>query len=355
MEYDYDLHDHHSLQQAKEKYAKKGLCGLINLGNKCYLNSIIQCLSNTLKLSDYILSNEYKKDKPSVRDNFVLSYINLISHIWQNNELLRPKSFIDTLGKRIIKYNSFQQQDSHECLLYILDLLHKGLSYEIEVVIEGQIRNETDRLMKSSLESWKKFYEKEYSFIIDTFNGLFYTKINCQHCDFSEDVFEPFNSLSIEIPLDNKEKSINIYDCLSRHLGETEIISTWNCEKCKKRGCKKTTRIWSLPNYLIIHFKRFTNTNTKITRPVDFPLDDLNLTKFFETEKKDPNNYLYSLYGVNYHSGGVNSGHYWSCCKNLDKNWYLYNDGHVSKFNNVNDMLTKDAYVLFYYRKFIRK
>ena len=120
----------------------------------------------------------------------ILSYLNLLINIWDTNQVLKPKSFVENLSKFINKYFTLEQQDSHECLMYILDLLHSGLCYEIEVDIKGDIQNENDSLMKQSLEQWKGFYEKKYSFIVETFNGMFYNKINCNNCTFSENVFE---------------------------------------------------------------------------------------------------------------------------------------------------------------------
>ena len=55
----YDFYMHHELVLPKEQYNRKGLTGLCNLGNKCFINSIFQCLSNTLKLTDYFLSRKY--------------------------------------------------------------------------------------------------------------------------------------------------------------------------------------------------------------------------------------------------------------------------------------------------------
>ena len=248
---------------------------------------------------------------------------------------------------RNILFRGFQQQDSHECLMYILDLLHRGLSYEIDVKIKGEVKDEKDDLMKASLISWKQFYEKGYSCIIENFHGLYYNIVKCKNCDFRENVFEPYNCLSIDINSDE------LNECLTQYFTEYHI-DTWNCSKCKGVGCSKECKIWSMPNYLIIHLKRFKQENnrfSKIDHLVKFPLEDLNLTQHMPTSKGDPNNYIYSLYAVNYHSGALNSGHYWACCKNLDGKWYMLNDGHVS---NAQEVMTKDAYMLFYYRKFIK-
>jgi ubiquitin carboxyl-terminal hydrolase 8 len=357
IHYEYDFHKQHDLSLKKTEYVNKGLSGLVNLGNKCFLNSILQCLSNTLKLTDYFLSCKYKEDDPDNLNKqrkeyyIVISYINLMINIWEKNQTLKPKSFVENISKFVKKYFTLQQQDSHECLIYILDLLHKGLSYEIEVDIKGEIKNDTDCLMKESLEQWKKFHQNEYSFIIETFNGLFYNKINCNNCKFSENIFEPFNCISLNIP--NKGTS-TLDTCLQNYFNNSENINSWNCEKCNKKGCSKSIKSWSFPNYLIIHFKRFTNDGQKIQTHIDFPIDDLDLTDYISKDKNDPNNYIYSLYAINYHSGNADSGHYWSSCKNLDKSWYLFNDANVSKFNNSNNLLTKDGYILFYSRKMIK-
>ena len=354
IDYQYDLHSHHELVLSKSKYKGNGLTGLVNLGNKCFMNSVIQCLSNTLKMTDYFLSTKYKDDDPEQLNKrrkeyyLIISYTNLLVNIWENNQILKPRSFVENLSKFVGKYFTLEQQDSHECLMYILDILHKGLSYEIDINIVGNVQNESDVLMKQSLEQWKNFYEKSYSFIIETFNGMYYNKINCNNCEFKENIFEPFNCLSLNI----NENTTNLNDCLHNYFDNTEMIDTWSCEKCSKKGCSKTVNAWTFPNYIIIHFKRFTNDNKKINTHIDFPIEDLNLSTYIDPLKQDPNNYIYSLYAVNYHSGTSKSGHYWSACRNLDNSWYLFNDTNVSKFHD-NNILTKDAYMLFYYRKMI--
>lgn len=356
--YEYDLHKNHQLVLDKSKYVSKGLTGFVNLGNKCFMNSILQCLCNTLKLTDYLLSAQYKKDDPDQLNKrkkeyyIVLSYLNLLINVWDSNQLLKPKTFIENMSKFVSKYYTLEQQDSHECLLYILDLLHTGLSYEIDVDIKGTVQSHSDQLMKESLEQWKIFYQNNYSFIIETFGGMTYNKISCSHCDVTQNVFEPYNCISLPVPEENSTSTLK--SCFDQYFNTVENVNTWNCESCKEVGCSKTTKSWTFPNYLIVHLKRFDNNGNKINTQIDFTKDDLDLTKYISPDKGDPNNYIYSLYAVNYHSGNTKSGHYWSVCKNLDNNWYLFNDGDVSKFKNSN-ILTKDAYILFYYRKYINK
>lgn len=357
MSYEYDYHYHHELILDKSKYRSKGLTGLTNLGNKCFMNSVLQCLSNTLKLTDYFLSCKYKQDDPDQLNKrkkeyyLILSYLNLIINAWDVNQVLKPKSFVENISKFVPKYFNLDQQDSHECLMYILEFMHKALSYEIDIEIMGSVENDRDLLMKQSLEQWGKFYESSYSTIIETFNGMFYNRIDCNGCNVRENVFEPFNCISLNVP---QTGSSTLDECLQMYFNNEECIPSWKCEKCNANGCTKTTKTWSLPNYLIIHLKRFTNNGSKIHTHIDFPTEDLNLTQYIAKEREDPNNYIYSLYAVNYHSGTSKGGHYWSACKNLDKNWYLYNDSDVTKLSNTS-VLTKEAYILFYYRKYIKQ
>jgi len=353
--YTYDFYTHHELTLKKEVFMKKGLCGLINQGNTCFLNSILQCLSHTLKLTDYFLSGKLKEDSPyeNKRRNeyyLVLSYITLLNNIWETNQVLRPKSFFENLAKFVRKYFTLEQQDSHECLVYILDILHRGMSYEIEVNIKGEPQNQSDVLIKKSLEQWKCFYKDNYSYIIEVFNGMFYNNIQCKNCDYKDIVFEPFNCISIDIP---NCTSSTLSHCLESYFNTNELIKSWKCEQCKKEGCLKNINLWSLPNYIIIHFKRFTNTGQKIETFIDFPIDDLDLTQFISKDKNDTNNYIYSCYAINYHNGDLNGGHYWSACKNLNSNWYVFNDANVSKVHDING-LTKNAYIAFFHRKFIK-
>ena len=355
--FEYDFHKHHNLSLSKETYLKRGLCGLTNQGNTCFLNSILQCLNHTLKLTDYFLSGNYKQDDPECLNSkkqeyyLVLSYINLLINMWETNQIIRPKSFFENLSKFIRKYFSRQQQDSHECLLFILDILHRGLSYEIEVDIKGEVQNRSDELMKRSLESWRGFYQNGYSFIIETFGGMFYNQIKCNNCTFSEDVFDPFNCISLEIPI-NGSSTLN--GCLQHFCNHNELIDSWKCEKCEQIGCSKNTTFWSIPNYIIFHLKRFTNNNTKINTHIDFPIENLDLTSYLSSDKNDPNNYIYNCYAINYHTGDSDGGHYWSACKNLNGQWYKFNDSNVSKVTDTEmSTLSQNAYIMFFSRKMI--
>lgn len=391
IKYDYDFHKYYKLQIKKDTYIGKGLCGLVNLRNTCFINSILQCLSSTWSLTDYILSTRYMEDltvknKQRPEQFLLVSYVALLNNIWESNQLIKPKSFIENLSKFHRKYFSLQQQDSHECLLYILDLLHKSISYEIDVNIKGNIKTHSDQLMKSSLETWKKFFENDYSYIIELFYGTTVTNIKCVNsdCNFTDFIFEPYNTISIDTNVSTTNVSTpntvrsniststsanNLYDCLDNYFQNKDLITNWKCEKCngiskvhKELGCTKNTQLWTVPDHLIIHLKRFNKLNNgtyrKDTSFIDFPIKDLNITKYISDAKNDQNNYIYDLYAVNYHIGDMEGGHYTASTRNMDNHWYHFNDSNVSKHSDANlqqQLVTADAYILFYIRKKIIK
>jgi ubiquitin C-terminal hydrolase len=352
MEIDYDIHKHYELKVKKEIYVKKGLSGLVNFGNICFMVSILQCLNNTLSLTDYILYGKYKEDvRSNCKEKFVLiSFVNLVVNMWETNQLIKPKTLVENISIFHRKYFALEQQDSHEFLMYLLEILHKSLCYEVD--IEESKKESSTVLIKKSVETWKKLFEKEYSIIIQTFYGNTLNTIICANggCQMKEQLFESYNCLQLDI--DNKG---SLYECLDGYFLNEELVMDWKCEKCKMRGCKKDTKIWMLPNYMIIHLKRFSKTGLqKNTNMITYPLRDLNLTKYISQEKNDNNKYIYDLYAVNYHNGNMNFGHYWSVCRNLDGKWYNFNDGNVSRVADE-QIVSNDAYILFYYRKFIRK
>jgi ubiquitin C-terminal hydrolase len=358
LDFGYDFHQHHGLERPKKDYIKKGLCGLINMGNTCFLNATLQCLMHTLKLSDYFLTNKHFTDdiehlirrKPEY--TFLMSYVRLVNNYWETNQLIKPKSFLDKVRAHFPKYNGNEQHDSHECFLHIVDLLHKSISYPIDVSINGEVKTPKDALMKASLECWKTTYEKSYSPIIDIFDGMTVNTVVCTSCGDINNVFESFNNISLHPgDLANGERSLR--DCFNDNYLNNQVVSTWSCEKCKKSGCKVSSKLWTLPNVLVLHLNRFDRNGTKFEKNdthVSFP-NEIDLTQYISTDKGDPNNYIYSLYAVNYHKGTLNSGHYWAACKNLDGKWYTYDDGDVVRSKSQKD--DRNAYMLFYYRKMI--
>ncbi|KAL9658083.1 hypothetical protein ABK040_012997 [Willaertia magna] len=159
-----------------------------------------------------------------------------------------------------------------------------------------------------------------------------------------------------------KEKNyeITLDDCL-RLFSETEQLGEndqWYCPQCKEhRRAFKKFEIWSSPNILIIHLKRFGYRNRylreKVTNFVDFPIYNLDLSEYMVQKPEEP--LLYDLYGISCHTGGLSGGHYYSYAKNsTDGKWYCFNDQSVSQLQE-NEIKTSNAYLLFYQRKKVQE
>ena len=112
---------------------------------------------------------------------------------------------------------------------------------------------------------------------------------------------------------------------------------------------KKNIIFWSLPDILVITLKRFSNMNRKNKSLIDFPLYDLDLSKYVVGYNKS--SYVYDLYGVCNHSGGVSGGHYTAHVKNANGNWYNFNDTNVSRISE-NKIVSTMAHIVFFTVKY---
>jgi ubiquitin C-terminal hydrolase len=304
-----------------------GKLGLKNTLSYCCINSIVQCLASTLPLVDYIFTNKIQahNDKSAVYTSFsTLLY-----------KLFHEKFNQDCRGlSKVLGKQPGVQYDSCETLFEILDYIHYAIKTKVDFTINGVELVKSDKLLIKGFESWiDHFKDGYYSFIIQNFYGnSVITHTNC----ICKEKFEPFNSLMLPIT------GGTLNECLDSYFAP---------EKCNC-NCKNGTRkinLWNLPDTLIISFKRYNSNGAKITAFVDYPLE-IELGNYISSLKCDNNKYLYSLYAVNYHNGDCNTGHYWSCCKDITDTWYKYDDDNVEKVNDTTCISNTNAYILFYQR-----
>lgn len=342
-----------------DAYKNKGVSGLVNVGNTCFMNAVLQCLSSSLPLTKYFLMKEFAGDVPyfikSKDENnlqkFVGLYYKLIHAMWEENMTIQPSTFHTIMQICNKQFQGFQQQDSHECLVFILDMLHKALSMEVDVSISGDVQDSEDDRILTSYKKWQNFLQVfKYSVVTKLFYGQFESALKCCGCNNIGYNYDPFSYLSVPI----SDSCETIYDCMDIYF-EPETLSEdnqYNCSKCgTKQDAIKKIGLWMLPEIIIVQLKRFDYNGRKVQKKIQFPLHNLNLSKYKVRFKNENELELYDLYAVISHSGSLNGGHYVAKTLHQTGKWHLFDDKSVRPIKDASELVNENAYVLFYRKK----
>ena len=165
--------------------------------------------------------------------------------------------------------------------------------------INGSVTNETDKMAVQCFEMIKKMYAKEYSEIWNIFYAVHVSEIvSIETGERIRQTPEPYFMIDLPIPQNNKSPSL--IDCLNLYIEGEELKgdNAWfNDETKEKIDIKKKILFWSFPSVLVFDFKRFNSRNQKNQILIDFPLDDLDLSKYVIGYKK--NTYKLEKKGMN--------------------------------------------------------
>ena len=337
------------------KYTNKGITGLANIGNTCYINSCMQIISHTYELNDFLETGSYKKRINKIADSVVLvEWDKLREMMWSSNCTIAPWGFVKGIQKvALLKdrelFTGNAQNDVQEYLLFIIDCFHNSIRREVEMEITGDVINKTDKLAKVCYEMMRDMYKKDYSEILNIFYGIHVSQISS--LDKNECLSlrpEPFSVLSLSIA---QVRNPTIFDCLDLYCKKETLEgeNAWfNEDLNRHQNVSRGIIFWSLPNILIIDLKRWSYNGRKNGVSVSVELSNIDFSDYVKGYNSC--SYIYDLYGVANHSGGSAGGHYTASIKNANGKWYEFNDTFVKEING-NNIVSSKSYCFFFRKK----
>ena len=333
------------------------MTGLKNLGNSCYMNSILQCISNLNVLNNYFCSGKYRDDINQSKSNPTRGEVaeevaHVVRKLWMGQfRSIACRDLKNVVGKHMDQFRGCGQQDAHEFLTFLMDWLHNDLMVRKEEIIP-QVSKSSLSTTKTAdvdaqigaMKAWNEFKNNHESVMLTVFCVQQVSTVQCHNCsEKSMNFEEPTSNLTLLLP--NAAKC-SLLDCLQLYTSK-EKISGYKCEMCKRSNdAVKSVDLYRLPPILIIHLKRFYADGFYQKRQtyVDFPLKNLDMKGY--TLNPDQLHTVYDLCAVSNHYGTLEGGHYTAYCKNGQK-WYKFDDQDVSEMSSSN-VRSADAYILFY-------
>ncbi|KAJ5163992.1 Peptidase C19 ubiquitin carboxyl-terminal hydrolase 2 [Penicillium coprophilum] len=235
------------------------IVGLQNLGNTCYMNSALQCVRSIEELSYYFLSGMYK---PELNPTNVLGCGGVIAKQWANllqdlyksdpqPRSVNPYRFRAAAGRQREDFAGYEQHDSQEFVMFLLDALSEDLSRIVGSKPSTIIPDSTDEMIhnRKALEDfgkkcWDLYEARNASIITDLFAGMYKSTLICHNCEKTSIIMDPFTMVTVPIPTGPTliNRTIIFYPLdgppvsLKVRLDENDTLKVWKDFVAQKMG-----------------------------------------------------------------------------------------------------------------------
>ncbi|ESQ46454.1 hypothetical protein EUTSA_v10000088mg [Eutrema salsugineum] len=306
-------------------------CGLINCGNSCFANVVLQCLSWTRPLVAYLMERGHKRE---CRRNDWCFFCEFETHLDRAN-LSRfpfsPMNIISRLPNIGGNLGYGRQEDAHELMRFAIDMMQSVCLDEF-----GGEKVVPPRAQETTLIQY-------------IFGGILQSQVQCTVCSNVSDQYENMMDLTVEIHGD----AVSLEECLDQFTAKEWLQgdNLYKCDRCNDyvKACKRLS-IRCAPNILTIALKRFQGGRFgKLNKRISFP-ETFDLGPYMSSGMEGSD--IYKLYAVIVHLDMLNAsffGHYICFVKDFRGNWYRIDDSQVAKVE-LEDVLSQRAYMLLYSR-----